>query len=98
MLKLYPEILFFTSIYCAPCKGVEQILKKVNLSMFGNKLNIKKIDISIAENLEITRQKNVLSVPTIIIGDRKLSSNIDEQDLVDAILQGFLSSVEVVKI
>lgn len=66
--------------------------------MFGNKLNIKKIDISIAENLEITRQKNVLSVPTIIIGDRKLSSNIDEQDLVDAILQGFLSSVEVNKI
>jgi hypothetical protein len=38
----------------------------------------------------------VLSVPTIIIGRIKLvSSSIEEADLVDAILQGFLTSVSL---
>ncbi|MBD3352776.1 MAG: hypothetical protein GF364_14910 [Candidatus Lokiarchaeota archaeon] len=94
-LRLYPEILFFTSVYCAPCKSVEKKLSKINLSMFGNKLNITKIDISKAENLDLTKKKNILSVPTIIVGDKRLSTNIDEEDLVDAILQGFLSSVKI---
>ncbi|MHA1301707.1 MAG: thioredoxin family protein [Candidatus Helarchaeota archaeon] len=92
---MYPEILFFTSIYCSPCKGVERLINKINLSMFGNKLIIQKIDISKAENLEISKKYNVFSVPTLIIGSKRLSVNIDEEDLVDAILQAFLSSVEI---
>jgi hypothetical protein len=36
---------------------VEKILKKVKISIFGNKLNIKKIDISIAETLNNTPEK-----------------------------------------
>ena len=90
---MYPVILFFTSKHCAPCKVVEKKLKKINISMFGNKLNIEKVDIE--ENFKLTQKKNVLSVPTIIVGGRRLSSSIDEDDLVDAILHGFLSSVEL---
>jgi predicted thioredoxin/glutaredoxin len=68
----------------------------INLSLFGNKLLIKKVDISgEAENIELSRKHNVLSVPTIIIGKKRLSSAFDENDVVDAILQGFLSSVQL---
>lgn len=93
---MYPEILFFTSKYCAPCETVKKLLNKVNLSLFGNKLNIKHVDISgSAENIELSKKHNVLSVPTIIVGDKRLSSSIDENDITDAILQGFLSSIHL---
>jgi len=71
-------------------------MDKINLSLFGNKLLIKKVDISgESENIELSRKHNVLSVPTIIIGKKRLSSTFDENDVVDAILQGFLSSVQL---
>ncbi|MHA1821333.1 MAG: thioredoxin family protein [Promethearchaeota archaeon] len=93
---MYPKILFFSSKYCAPCKVVEKILERVNLSLFGNKLNIDKIDIDASkENLELSKKYNVMSVPTIIINDKRLSGSIEQDDLVDAILQGFLSSVSL---
>ncbi len=96
MIDMYPDILFFTSKYCAPCQPVRKQLEKVNLSLFGKKLKIREIDISdSSENIELTRKHNVLSVPTIIIGQKKLSGSIDENDLVDAILQGFLSSIRL---
>ena len=41
----YPKILFFSSNHCAPCKPVEEMLKRINISMFGKRLNIEKIDI-----------------------------------------------------
>jgi len=92
---LYPEILFFTSIYCSPCQTVERMLNNINIRLFGNKLIIKKIEISKAENLELTKKHNVFSVPTLIVGNKRLSSNIDEEDLIDSILQAFLSSVQI---
>lgn len=96
MIDMYPDILFFTSKYCAPCKPVRKQLDQINLSLFGKKLKIRDIDISdSSENIELTRKHNVISVPTIIIGRKKLSGTIDENDLVDAILQGFLSSVRL---
>ena len=87
----YPLIYFFSSPYCAPCKNIEKMLDEVNISLFGNKLRIKKVDI--AKELEIARKFNILSVPTIIIGNQRLSVIIDKNELTDAILQGFLSSV-----
>ncbi|MHA1511435.1 MAG: thioredoxin family protein [Promethearchaeota archaeon] len=61
----YPLIYFFTSPYCAPCKTIEKMLDEVNISLFGNKLRIKKVDI--AKELDIARKFKILSVPTIII-------------------------------
>jgi thioredoxin 1 len=87
----YPLIHYFKSKHCAPCKPVEKMLDEINISLFGNRLNIKKVDI--AEDLELARKFNVLSVPTIVIGKVRLSVVIDKNELTDAILQGFLSSV-----
>ncbi len=87
----YPLIHYFSSPYCAPCKNVERMLNEINVSMFGNKLRIRKINI--AEEIETARKHNVFSVPTIIIGGTRLTVIIDKNELTDAILQGFLSSV-----
>ena len=67
------------------------MLARINLSLFGNQLKIQKIDIS--EDMEIAKKNNILSVPSIIIGNKRLTHILDEQDIVDAILQGLISSV-----
>jgi thiol-disulfide isomerase/thioredoxin len=87
----YPLIYYFSSPYCAPCKNVERMLGEINVSLFGNKLRIKKVDI--ASDLETAQKFNVISVPTIIIGSIRLTLVIDKNELTDAILQGFISSV-----
>ena len=89
----YPKILFFSSTHCAPCKPVEEMLKMINISMFGKKLHIQKIDVE--RNYSLTKQYNIISLPTIIIADRRLSLNIQQEDIIDAILYGFISSVEI---
>jgi len=64
------------------------------VSLFGKKLKIVYIDIS--KNSEMVQKNNILSVPTIIIGDRKIKSNsIDEEEIVDAIFYYFFSSVNI---
>ena len=87
----YPLIKYFCSPYCAPCKNVERMLNEVNISLFGNRLQVKKIDI--AEDLDAAKKYDVISVPTIIIGTIRLTVIIDKSELTDAILQAFLSSV-----
>ena len=89
----YPIIYYFSSPYCAPCKPVEKMLNEVNLSLFGNKLRIRKINIMKESN--VAKKFNILSVPTIICGNIRLSVVIDKNALTDAILQGFLSSVSL---
>lgn len=89
----YPRILFFSSTHCAPCKPVEEMLKRVNISMFGKKLLIEKIDIE--KSAQLTQEYKITAVPTLIISDKKLSVNIQEEDIIDSILQGFISSVEI---
>jgi hypothetical protein len=69
------------------------MLAKINLSLFGNQLQIQKIDIS--ENIEEAKKNNIMSVPSIVVGSKRLTHIMDEQDIVDAILQGFLSSVSL---
>ena len=91
----YPRILFFSSDHCAPCKPVEDMLKKINISMFGKKLFIEKINIENKENFTMVQNNSITSVPTIIIADKKLSVNIEEEEIIDAILNGFISSVEL---
>ncbi len=89
----YPKILFFSSTHCAPCKPVEEMLKRINISMFGKKLFIQKIDVE--KNYILTKEYKIVSLPTIIIADRRLSLNIQEEDIIDAILYGFISSVKI---
>jgi thiol-disulfide isomerase/thioredoxin len=89
----YPKILFFSSNHCAPCKPVEEMLKRINISMFGKRLNIEKIDIE--QSHKITKDHNITSVPTIIIADKRLAVDIQEEEIIDAILYGFISSVKI---
>ncbi|MCK4480945.1 MAG: thioredoxin family protein [Candidatus Lokiarchaeota archaeon] len=91
----YPKILFFSSNHCAPCKPVEEMLKKINISMFGKKLRIEKISIDLEENRQFTLEHRVTSVPTLIIADKRLSVNIEEEEIIDAILYAFISSVKI---
>ena len=61
--------------------------------MFGKKLFIEKIDVE--KHYQLTNEYKVTSLPTIIVADRRLSVNIQEEDIVDAILYGFISSVKL---
>jgi len=78
-----------------PCKPVEEKLKRINISMFGKKLKIDKINIDIAENREIIKEYKITSVPTLIIGGKRLMLNIQEEDIIDAILYAFIDSVKI---
>jgi len=91
----YPKILFFSSNHCAPCKPVEEMLKKINISLFGKKLRIVKISIDMEDNRQFTQEYRVTSVPTLIIADKKLSVDIQEEEIIDAILYAFISSVKI---
>ena len=91
----YPKILFFSSNHCAPCKPIEEMLKRINISMFGKKLNIQKIDIEEGVNREVIQKHRITALPTIIIADKRLSVNIQQEEIVDAILYGFISSVKI---
>ena len=91
----YPKILYFSSNHCAPCKPVEEMLKKINISLFGKKLRIEKISIDLEDNRQFTQEHRVTSVPTLIIADKRLSVNIEEEEIIDAILYAFISSVKI---
>ena len=61
--------------------------------MFGKKLFIEKIDVE--KNFSITTKYKITSLPTIIIADKRLTLNIQEEDIIDAILYGFIASVKI---
>ena len=62
--------------------------------MFGKKLYIEKIDVE--KNYHLTQEYKITSLPTIIVADRRLSAaGIQEEDIIDAILYGFISSVKI---
>ncbi len=75
------------------------MLKRINISMFGKKLHIEKIDIEERGNQKVTQEYQVTALPTLIIGIKtdykRLSVNIQEEEIIDAILYGFISSVKI---
>jgi len=89
----YPRIMFFSSTHCAPCKPVEEMLKRINLSMFGKKLYIEKINIEDKANFALTQKYSITSVPALIIAEKLLNVDVQEEDIIDAILNGFISSI-----
>jgi len=56
-------------------------------------LFIEKIDVS--TNYMLTQKYKITALPTLIIADKRLSINIQEEDIIDAILFGFISSVKI---
>ncbi len=88
----YPTILYFSSPACGPCVRVAKLLEMVNLS-FGNKINVEEINI--LERPDKADEFQVFSIPTLIIGDRRMSVSIEKDEIVDAVLQAFLSSVRM---
>ncbi|MFX1298807.1 MAG: thioredoxin family protein [Promethearchaeota archaeon] len=91
----YPRILLFSSNHCAPCKPVEEMLKRINISLFGKKLKIEKILIDLEENRKFTQEYRITSVPTLVIAEKRLAINIQEEDIIDAILYAFIASVKI---
>jgi thiol-disulfide isomerase/thioredoxin len=91
----YPKILFFSSNHCAPCLPVEEMLKRINISLFGKKLRIEKISIDLEENRQYTQKYRITSVPTLVIAEKKLSVNITEEEIIDAVLYAFITSVKI---
>ncbi len=89
----YPRILFFSSSHCAPCNLVEKLLNKINISMFGKKLKIEKIDVK--NSYKLVQKYKITSTPTLISANKKLAVNIQEDDIIDAILYGFINSVKI---
>ena len=89
----YPRIMFFSSTHCAPCKPVEEMLKRINVSMFGKKLYIEKINIEDKANFALTQKYSITSVPALIIAEKLLNVDVQEEDIIDAILNGFISSI-----
>ena len=63
--------------------------------MFGKKLYIEKIDIKESINRKIIEEHRITSIPTVIIADKKITGNIQEEEIVDAVLYGFISSVKI---
>lgn len=92
MAEGYPTILYFSSPTCGPCVRVKKLLEVVNLS-FGNKITIEEINI--IERPDKAHEYKVFSIPTLIIGDRRMSMSIEKDEVVDALLQAFLSSVKM---
>jgi thiol-disulfide isomerase/thioredoxin len=90
-----PKVLFFTSDYCGPCIPVEKMLDEINVSMFGKKLNIEKININNKKNRDLIKRHGITSVPTLVVGDEKLMVHIEKTDIVDAILKAYVSSVKI---
>jgi predicted DsbA family dithiol-disulfide isomerase len=71
------------------------MLKKINISLFGKKLRIEKVSIDLEDNRQFTQEYRITSVPTLIIADKMLSVNIQEEEIIDAILYAFISSVKL---
>ena len=63
--------------------------------MFGKKLHIEKIDIEAITNRDLIQEHRITAIPTIIVANKKLTVNIQEEEIVDAILYGFISSVKL---
>ena len=91
----YPRIMFFSSTHCAPCRTVEEMLKRINVSMFGKKLYIEKINIEEKANFKMTQEYSITSVPTLLIAEKRLNVDVQEEGIIDAILNGFISSIEL---
>ena len=63
------KLLLFVSPGCPHCPDAEVAVKKVVPEFYDNEVYYKKIRTRTSEGKELSRQYNVMAVPTIIIVD-----------------------------
>ena len=85
--KIHAEIFLFTSKDCVYCAPAEEVLQEV-LSAYGGKITYRKIDIE--EEPEYAEKYEILSLPTIVIGDEKITSVPDVYKLHSALFSALV--------
>lgn len=84
---IYTEIYLFTSKDCVYCAPAEEVLQEV-LASYGGKITYRKVDID--EEPELAEQYDIMSLPTIAIGDEQLTSVPDMYKLHSALFSALV--------
>ncbi len=81
------EILLFTSKHCVYCAPAEEVLQQV-LASYAGKITYRKVDID--EEPELAAEHEILSLPTIAIGEEQLTSVPDIYKLHSALFSALV--------
>ncbi len=81
------EILLFTSKNCVYCAPAEEVLQEV-LASYAGKITYRKVDID--EEPELAAEHEILSLPTIAIGEEQLTSVPDIYKLHSALFSALV--------
>ncbi|MCK5157816.1 MAG: PAS domain S-box protein [Candidatus Heimdallarchaeota archaeon] len=84
---IYTEIYLFTSKDCVYCAPAEEVLQEV-LASYGGKITYRKVDID--EEPELAEKYDIMSLPTIAIGDEQLTSVPDMYKLHSALFSALV--------
>ncbi|MBN1329778.1 MAG: PAS domain S-box protein [Candidatus Heimdallarchaeota archaeon] len=68
--SIHTEILLFTSKDCVYCAPTEEVLQEV-LTSYGGKITYRKVDIE--KEPEVAEPYDIMSLPTIAIGEEKIT-------------------------
>ena len=85
--QIHTEILLFTSKDCVYCAPAEEVLQEV-LSSYGGKITYRKVDVE--EEPKLADKHDIMSLPTIAIGDEKLTSVPDIYKLHSALFSALV--------
>jgi len=85
--QIHTEIFLFTSKDCVYCAPAEEVLQEV-LAAYGGKITYRKVDIE--EEPEFSDQFDIMSLPTIIIGEEKLTAVPDVYKLHSALFSALV--------
>jgi PAS domain S-box-containing protein len=85
--QVYKEIYLFTSQHCVYCAPAEEVLQEV-LASYGGKITYRKVDI--AEEPDLAEKYDIMSLPTIVIGEEKLTSVPDAYKLHSALFSALV--------
>ncbi|MHA1124831.1 MAG: PAS domain S-box protein [Candidatus Heimdallarchaeota archaeon] len=86
-IQIHTEILLFTSKNCVYCAPAEEVLQEV-LSSYGGKITYRKVDVE--EEPELADKFDIMSLPTIAIGEEKLTSVPDIYKLHSALFSALV--------
>ena len=80
------KILDFTGKWCSSCIVLDKILESEIIPKYKNKVKFVKIDIE--ENEDLTKQYDILSVPTLILlkDDKEIwrkSGSITKEEIIE---------------
>jgi thioredoxin 1 len=80
------KLLKFYATWCAPCKGLSQVIETAK-----DKINIPIEEIDVDQNMDMARKYNIRGVPVMIVTDdsgteiRRKVGNVDESTLLNFI-------------